>query len=202
MHLKWDRISRKSESFKRIIFLVVSVPVFSLLLLCCATAQEESNLAEAIGFLAKEKSLAESYGKILEEFGKDNPNDYVEGIRLYANAKAEYDGLIEQLKWNLSRNEALEQSSKFQGQLQQAAEQRVAFTNFVTESIIKDDPGKKNPLAVAAITAVPALLEALTEVGTSIWNEYRKTSKENQQVIEEKLDSAKWVDFSKIAGGG
>ncbi len=202
MVLRWNRIPLKYLHGKKIMLFAVCVPLFSILLFCPATAQEEKKLGEAIGFLSKEKSLAESYGAILKEFGKDNLVEYAEGIRLYANAEAEYDGLIEQLKWNLSHNEALDQSSTFKEKLQKAAEQRVAFTKFVTETIISDEQGKKNPLAVAAIAAVPGLIKALTEAGKSIWNEYRKTNKENQKVIEEKLDSAKWDDFSKIMSSG
>lgn len=174
----------------------------TLALACCATAQDQNYFDEAIGILAKEQSLAESYASILKEFGKDNLKNYAEGIRLYANAKAEFDSLIEQMKYDLRKNEPIDKSSDFKAALNQAAEQRVAFTDFVTDKIIRGKPGRKNPLAVAAIAATPELIKALTEAGKAIWQEYRDGDKKRQQDILEHLETMKWRSFDEIAGSG
>ena len=80
----------------------------------CAGAGEKGDFSDAIGFLAKEQSLAENYAAILKEFGKEDLQIYAEAIGLYANAKAEYDGLIEQMKYELQTGKTLQPSSEFQ----------------------------------------------------------------------------------------
>ena len=86
--------------------------------------------------------------------------------------------------------------------LKNAADQRVAFTSFVTDKIISDDPEKKNPLALAAIAVAPELIDALIKVGKTIWQEYRNVGKERKQEILDQLDTLKWKAFHEIAGGG
>jgi len=55
-------------------------------------------LADAIRVLAREQSAAEQYAVLLDSHGKADTNRYVQGITRYAEAKADFDGLIEALK--------------------------------------------------------------------------------------------------------
>jgi hypothetical protein len=57
------------------------------------------SLPEAMRFLAHEKSAAEQYAVILSTLGKNDAVLYVRGIALYADAKAEFDGLIGTRAW-------------------------------------------------------------------------------------------------------
>jgi hypothetical protein len=52
-------------------------------------------------FLAHEKSAAEQYAVILSTIGKNDAALNVRGIALYADAKAEFDGLIAELRIEL-----------------------------------------------------------------------------------------------------
>ena len=66
----------------------------------------EATLAKAVGVLAHEKSAAEQYAVILATAGKSDTALYVRGIQLYADAKAEFDAMIAELKfggssWNV-----------------------------------------------------------------------------------------------------
>jgi hypothetical protein len=172
-----------------------------LVFIGCATCQkapENDNFSDAIGFLAKEKSLAKSYAEILVEFREENIDKYGEGIALYANAKAECDGLIEQLKVNLIKGSDLDGSSDFQNKLKNAAEQRVAFTSFVTDNFIGNDPTKKNPIILAAIASAPELIDALTKVGKAIWQEYRNVNAQQKKEILDLLNTQKWKEFNEI----
>ena len=58
-------------------------------------------LADAVRVLEREKSAAEQYAVMLDQFGKADTNRYVRGISRYAEAKADFDGLIEALKTDL-----------------------------------------------------------------------------------------------------
>ncbi|MBI5552656.1 MAG: hypothetical protein HY911_14205 [Desulfobacterales bacterium] len=158
-------------------------------------AGQEGAFSEAIGFLAKEQSLGESHAMILKEFGKEDMHLYAEGIQLYATAKAEYDGLLGQLKYDLSNDRSVDTSAEFQRKLKTAADQRVAFTSFVTEKVIRNEPDRKNPLAIAAIAAVPELVDGLSKAGISIWQEYRNVKASRQKEILDQLDGLKWKSF-------
>ncbi|WP_020589673.1 hypothetical protein [Desulfobacter curvatus] len=203
--MKWKRGVHplNVQQMRQLVVFALGVPLMVLLFLSCGTAESKNDqLAGAIGFLSKEKSLAKSYGSLLKEYGKDDINNYVKGIRLYAVAKAEFDGLIEQLKWNLSHGRPLEESSDFKTELNQAAEQRVAFTKFVEDVIITKEQGSKNPLAVAAVGSIPELIKALSEAGKTIWQGYSQANNRQKKEVLDSLDSAKWPDYAEIAGAG
>ncbi|MDJ0784761.1 MAG: hypothetical protein QNJ22_22545 [Desulfosarcinaceae bacterium] len=183
----------------------IGIVAISLMCITAAHAGDKvvtgtKNFAEAIGFMAEERSLAESYASILNEFGKEDVRNYAKGIRLYAEARAKFEGLIEQLEYEIKNNQSPGTSTTFDTKLNQAAKQRVAFTDFVNKKIIRDDPVKKNPLIIAGIAAAPELIEALKEVGKTIWQEYREADQQEQQEILDQLESMKWRDFSEIAG--
>src|ERR1700730_4720925 len=105
-----------------------------------ATAPNETALSEAIRFLAHEKSAAEQYAVILATVGKTDTAQYVRGITLYADAKAEFDALIAELKFDLTAGQDPARSPKFTEALQRAAEKRVAFTSFVSHEVVDKFP--------------------------------------------------------------
>jgi hypothetical protein len=92
------------------------------------TSSNEATLGKAVGVLAHEKSAAEQYAAILATVGKSDIALYVRGIQLYADAKAEFDALIAELKFDLNTGKDPARSALFNGALQGAAEKRVAFT--------------------------------------------------------------------------
>jgi hypothetical protein len=62
-------------------------------------------LAEAVQVLERERSAAEQYAVILDRFGKNDAGRYVQGISRYAEAKADFDGLIEALKTEIIQHQ-------------------------------------------------------------------------------------------------
>src|SRR6516165_1989104 len=78
-----------------------------------AAAPDEAALSDAIRFLAHEKSAAEQYAVILSTMDKDDTAHYVQGIELYADAKAEFDALIAELKFDLTTGQNPAKSAKF-----------------------------------------------------------------------------------------
>ena len=194
----------RGRSFTGIRQVGASVAAFSCMMLIfagCAGAQGKKDFSESVGFLGKEQSLGESYAVILKEFGKENMENYANGIVLYANAKAEYDGLIAQLKYDLKAAHAVDSSSKFESKLKTAADRRVAFTSFVTEKVIRNDPNRKNPAIIAGIATVPELVDALIKVGKSIWEEYRRVNDAQKKAIMDQLDGLRWKSFQDTGKG-
>src|ERR1700738_2739873 len=117
--------------------LVAAVLAWVLCISVRAQQSEPGTLSDAIRFLAHEKSAAEQFGVILITVAKDNPGLYVRGIKLYADAKAEFDGLIAELRFDLQSGQEPATSAKFNEALKAAAEKRVAFTSFVSDEIAK-----------------------------------------------------------------
>ena len=95
-----------------------------------ATAQaieSPSTYPEAI-----REDIGESGGALLKTFcEKMAMGDYVGGVQRYAKAKAAFDGLIRQLDAEAGEVQARANSERFQAALKQAAEARIAFTQYV-----------------------------------------------------------------------
>jgi hypothetical protein len=164
-----------------------------------ATAQPApATYSDAVQFLGHEQSAAEQYAVILDRFGKNDAKRYVQGITRYAEAKADFDGLIEALKTDLIEGRDPSSSPRLGEKLQVAAEKRIAFTTFVADDVVGSTEGGKG-LLPDVIGVVPALIKALTEAGISIWKEYRAAGKERRDAIRDELDHLKWKSFADIA---
>jgi hypothetical protein len=162
-----------------------------------AATVDESALGEAVGVLAKEKSAAEQYGVVLATVGKKHIETYLHGVTLYADAKADFDGLIEQLRFSLRDGYNPTTSDKFTNALKGAAEKRVAFTKFVSGDVIGKIEGKK-PGLPEVISAVPELIKVIRDAGLSIWTAFHYAGKEKRDAILGDLDRLKWRSFAEL----
>jgi hypothetical protein len=148
-------------------------------------------------FLAHEKSAAQQYAVILSTVAKNDAVLYVRGIALYADAKAEFDGLIAQLRIELQTGQEPAKSVKFNQALKGAAEKRIAFTSFVWSEVDKLQgarPGLEDLMQV-----VPDLVKAITEAGLSIWKAFREARKEGRDAILNELELLQWRPFAELA---
>ena len=114
-----------------IICTIQSILLIAVLISWNATALAASSPGythgEIMRTLAEEKTLGEQGASLLNQYAKDNQALYVQGIMLYAQAKAKFDGLIEQLKADLVDGRRPDKSPGFEEALQRAVEQRKAF---------------------------------------------------------------------------
>ncbi|ETW95524.1 MAG: hypothetical protein ETSY1_30235 [Candidatus Entotheonella factor] len=163
-----------------------------------AADRDDRPFSKAIRVLARERSQAESYVSLIHTVAKAEVSKYARGILLYADAKAEFDGLIEQMKADLTRGKSPDTSSDFQKQLQQAVDRRTAFTTYVSEQIVGDEEGRKGAVTGAA-TAV-TLLTLLGKASLTIWKEFRQVSDTRKKAILTQLDVLKWRAFHEIPG--
>jgi hypothetical protein len=181
---------------RRVFLLGLAVPCI-LAGLGEAAAPDEAGLSDAIHFLAHEKSAAEQYAVILATVGKSDTTQYVRGIELYADAKAEFDALIAELKFDLATGQDPGRSAKFTEALQGAAAKRVAFTSFVSREVVDKFPGAR-PGLPDMLNVVPELVKAITDAGLSIWKAYRDTGKERRDAILNELGQLQWRSFSDV----
>jgi hypothetical protein len=163
-----------------------------------AAPSAEAMLADAVRVLTREKSAAEQYAVILATVGKEDVGRYVRGIQLFADAKAEFDSLIAELKFDLTTGQDPTRSAVFTGALQQAAEKRVAFTSFVSREVVDKVQGAR-PGLPDAFTAVPELVKAITDAGLSIWRAFHDASKERRDAILNEVEHLQWRSFAELA---
>ncbi len=162
-----------------------------------AQQAEQGGFSDAIRLFAHEKSAAEQYGVILVTLGKSNVALYLQGIKLYADAKAEFDGLIAELSFDLQSGQQPATSAKFNDALKAAAEKRVAFTSFVSDEIAKMQGAR--PGLPDVIQVVPDLVKAITEAGISVWKTYHQAAAERRDAMLNQLDQLKWQSFAQLA---
>jgi hypothetical protein len=60
-------------------------------------------MSDGFRVMAREKALAEQFLVIMNDFGQQDLAQYVTGITLYAEAKAEVDGLLTELEHELEQ---------------------------------------------------------------------------------------------------
>src|SRR5262249_55764826 len=122
---------------------------------------------------------------------------YVRGIMLYADAKAEFDALIEELKFDLTTGQDPARSAKFTKALQEVAEKRVAFTSFVSHEVVEKFQGAR-PGLPNVLNVIPELVKALTCAGLSIWKAYRDAGRERRDAILNELGHLEWRSLSEL----
>jgi aminoglycoside phosphotransferase family enzyme len=77
-------------------------------------------MSDGFRVMAREKALAEQFLAIMNDFGRKDMTQYVRGVTLYAEAKAEFDGLLTELEHELEQAMAPNQSEKFAAVLEEA----------------------------------------------------------------------------------
>jgi hypothetical protein len=154
-------------------------------------------------YFKKEQSLAENYAGLPKGFGKQDITTYARGIQRYAEAKAEFDGLIEQLLAALRQREPPDTSPAFQQQLEHAAQRRVAFTEFIRQEVLSKVP--EGTRSLAAILAIPGVIGGVTELakglkdaGAAVWQAYRESAEQERAALLGQLEALRWKPFEEI----
>jgi hypothetical protein len=155
----------------------------------------ESKVVEIVRILAREKSVAEQFARLFSDQLHSNATRNVRGIQLYSLAKAEFDGLIEQMKFAFQIREPPDTSRSFQAALQSAVDARVNFTDFVNDNILaKQPPGTRSPVA----DVIKGASELIKVISDAVWVAWNSTETTKREIITQ-LDTYKWRSFDDIA---
>jgi hypothetical protein len=158
-------------------------------------SSEPQTLAEAVGTFGQERTFAEDGAATLKALA---PQDF-EGRQLYAQAKAAFDGLIEQLLADLAQNRDPNLSPVFRERLEAAVNKRVAFSQHVDQAVKAGLPKGAKPGLLAALAQIPAaLVKELFAGGISIWREWRSAGKDRRDQITTRLEALRWRQFADI----
>lgn len=165
-----------------------------------ATGVGAQDNSDGIRVMAREKSLAELFLVVLNDFGKKDVGQYATGITRYAEAKAEFDGLIAELEHELGQPRPPDHSAAFDAALKQAVDKRVAFTSFVTETILPHTDNPPKGIVGDFIKGGGELIKALTDAGIAIWREFRSAGETRRKEMRQELEALKWPEFSAAGG--
>lgn len=158
----------------------------------------KATTGDMMRMLAEEKTLGETAVALLNQYGKTNQTVYVQGIVQYAQAKAKFDGLIEQLKADLIDGRDPGQSPDFQQALQQAGKKRQALFDYVVRQVA---PPTENTKGFPILTAVAELIPAVSDAAIKLWHEFRDARSARRNEIKQQLDAQKWLPFDRLVGG-
>lgn len=163
-----------------------------------AWAELPSDLAQGIGVLSEYKSNAEQQAQFLVVMAADediNKDDYRNGQSLYAEAKAGFDGWIDQLVFEIQsgtteatapNREAIQEKAKAKGD---------KFTRYVQEQFSKKNRGGEVGDIFKSVFA------SINEVAISIVKGFSKVSPTDQPEVIKKLEGYKWPEFHSIEQG-
>ena len=164
-------------------------------------APPKPTASEIASVLSREKAVAEEFARLLNDQGRGDAAQYAQGIRRYALAKAQFDGLIEQMQFALVAGEPPDTSPRFQAALRSAVEARVAFTDFVDETVLaKQPPGARSPVG-DVIKGATELIKAISDAALAAWRDHRTAADARRRDLVARLDTYRWRPFGEIAGG-
>ena len=191
------KISAYFKSLRVFIFLSLLLTILSS---CNVTSKESppETKEDAFRVLGREQSMAESYVHMLNKFGKNDINTYPQGIELYVEAKAEFNGLIEFMKNKLIKAEPFDKSPDFHETMKNAVDRRMSFTTYIKEHILSKHAGEKGITDIMG--GAGELITALTGVGKTLWQEYRAVNDSQKKELLDQLDALKWKEFHLIGG--
>lgn len=163
--------------------------------------QRDKSLGTAIGAFGKEQALAEGYVGLMKTIGQKMFTEYADGIRFYAQARADFNALIEQLKYQMIQGTPLDNSKAFEAALNLAVKRRMEFTSQVDKMVdMYKKEGQEVRFGVSDyIKGASELIKVLVDAGKTIWTEYRSIQENRRKETIAQLESLKWKSFADIA---
>jgi hypothetical protein len=155
-------------------------------------SEAEISWQEAVARLARERSLAETYARLLKQYG--NPQDIAFGATSYGEAKSEYDGIIRGLIVALARKKSPDSLPDLERRLRNGFEKRVAFCKGVQRVAAAPEEGGKGLIEEAVKGAVGPLVEAIK----AIWLRSKDDNALMRSTIETQLEAALWPSFDTV----
>jgi hypothetical protein len=146
---------------------------------------------ESVARLGREKTLAETYARLLKKYGDSAAID--RGSLTYGEAKAEYDGVIAGLNVVLARKQKPSSLPDLQDRLQRGFEKRDAFCNSV-EAVLPTAAGQKGLISEVVKGAVSPLIDAVKDI-------YMRSKDDDvlaRKTIQTQLQATSWIDFESI----
>lgn len=153
---------------------------------------------EAAGILAEERSFAESGAGFLKTYAARDQGALLRGQKLYAEARARSDGLIERFLVVLAENRDPASADDLKQAAEQAFVARLAFSRHV-DTVLPDLEGTRSILLDALAKPAADLIKGLIEGGITIWKEFRRGDELKRQTISTRIEAQRWRTFADAA---
>jgi hypothetical protein len=169
------------------------VTVLAICAVTCASGAEDIGWQEAVARLAQERTLAESCAGLLKKYGDSSAVD--RGKFDYAEAKAEYDGIIVGLDVALASNDRPASLPELETRLKRGFDKRQAFCDSVQKWLPPRTRGRKGPIADIVGGVVGPVIDALK----AIWLRTRDDNALMRKTIETQLEATTWPSFAAVS---
>ena len=186
--------NRLIPHLRMVLCVFMLLPIFSSGGIMPAYAELPSDLAQGIGILSKYKSSAEGQAQILVWLAAENEitkDEYRKGQSLYVEAKAGFDGWIDQLIFEVQSGKTELLSPQIESIQLEAKVKGDAFTKYVQ----KKDLGN---LRGGVGDGFKSAFDSLKEGALSILKGFSKVSPTDQPEVIKKLEGYKWPEFHTI----
>ena len=175
-------------------------PIWPALALLASIAPGISQAAdigwpEAVGRLAGVRSKAETCAGLLK--GHGDQQQVSQGEMVYADAKANFDGVIAGLVAALTERGDPKSLPSLETDLEQGATSFKTFCQTVGD-LLPSDSGRKGILEDIVKAAIEPVINALSAAVATLYNNYRKDDALTRETIKTQLEAAKWPDFAEV----
>ena len=157
-------------------------------------AEVQDDLAQGYAILAKYKSSAEGQAKILVGLDAEediSKKEYRKGQSLYVEAKAGFDGWIDQLIFLFQAGKTELLSPQYESIQREAKTKGDAFTKYVQDLFLGNPRGEVGD-------GFKSVFASIKEVGSSMLKGFTKVSPTEQPEVIKKLEGYKWPEFHII----
>jgi hypothetical protein len=148
---------------------------------------------EAIARLARERSLAVTCVGLLRKYG--NPGAIDRGTLVYADAKAEFDGIIAGLSVALASRDQPSSLPDLEARLKRGFDKREAFANSVQQLLPSPAHGERGLIGEIVSGAIGPLIEAVK----TIWLRSRDDDALMRKTIGTQLEATIWPPFESVS---
>jgi hypothetical protein len=152
---------------------------------------EEINWQEAVARLARERTQAEACVRILKKYG--DPAGIDGGSLTYANAKADYDGIIAGLTVALARGKQPKSLPDLEQRLRRGFDEREAFCKSV-QPLVPQSSGQKGVIDEIVSGAVGPIIEAVK----AIYLRSKDDDALTRKTIQTQLEATSWPAFASV----
>jgi hypothetical protein len=158
-----------------------------------AAAADDIGWQDAVARLAQERTLAETCAGLLKKYGDAGAVD--RGKLDYADAKAEYDGIVAGLDVALASNDRPASLPDLEARLRRGFDKRQAFCSSVQKLLPPPKTGEKSPIADIVSGAVGPVIDAVK----AIWLRTRDDNALMRKTIETQLEATRWASFAAVS---
>lgn len=156
--------------------------------------QPALTFADAIAIMAEKRSAAEGSVALLKRY---RPQDF-EARRLYARAKAAFDGVIGQLQADLASAKSPKLTPKFRQRLENAAKRAYEFGTHADKALDESVPPGSKSVLRALVGELDKLITAIVNGGIAIFQEADRVGERRRTEMAARIEQERWRAFSEI----